>query len=123
MASTTFGCYLIHDNTLVRPFLWQNLFDMKIVMVGSLKALFSSDAFILNKIFAVPMVFISDTFNLPVHFFLPIHCLLIIIFILFVCSIIEVIRVNFIEKHFRTLLRNNKRVNNFLVKFDNWINA
>ena len=123
MASTTFGCYLIHDNTLVRPFLWQNLFDMKIVMVGSLKALFSSDAFILNKIFAVPMVFISDTFNLPVHFFLPIHCLLIIIFILFVCSIIEVIRVNFIEKHFRTLLRNNKRVNNFIVKFDNWINA
>lgn len=122
IASTTFGCYLIHDNTLVRPFLWKNLFDMNIVMVGSLKSLFSSNAFIVNKVLAIPMVFISDVVNIPIHFFLPLHCLLIIIFILAVCSIIEFIRMNLIEKNIMKLVDRFSKINSLLIKFDKWVN-
>lgn len=122
IASTTFWCYLIHDNTLVRPFLWKNLFDMNIVMVGSLKSLFSSNAFIVNKVLAIPMVFISDLINIPIHFFLPLHCLLIIIFILAVCSIIEFIRMNLIEINIIKLVDRFSKINSLLLKFDKWVN-
>lgn len=122
IASTTFGCYLIHDNTVIRPFLWKNLFDMNIVMVGNLKSLFLSDAFVINKILAIPMVFISDIFNLPIHFLLPLHCFLIIIFILAVCSIIEFIRTNFIEKIIIKLVDKCNNISILLCKFDKWIN-
>jgi len=122
IASTTFGCYLIHDNTVNRPFLWKNLFDMNIVMVGNLKTLLSSNAFIINKILAVPMVFISDIFNLPIHFLLPLHCFLIIIFILVVCSIIEFVRINFIERYFINLIDKSDKIKCMFIKIDDWIN-
>jgi len=122
IASTTFGCYLIHDNTVNRPFLWKNLFDMNIVMVGNLKTLLSSNAFIINKILAVPMVFISDIFNLPIHFLLPLHCFLIIIFILVVCSFIEFVRINFIERYFINLIDKSDKIKCMFIKIDDWIN-
>ena len=51
MASTTFGIYLIHDNPLVRPYLWFTLFDVQDA--------YGKKGFLLFSVIIVGLVFVG----------------------------------------------------------------
>ena len=65
VSSTTIGIYLIHDNTLMRPYIWNSIFNVQ--------------SFYYNKFMFLYMLFSVST-------------------VFIICSIIDIIRQNTIEK-------------------------
>ena len=121
-ASTSFAVFLFQEHPLLRKIIWEKIFNTKLILVKNLESLKYANTSILNKIVAIPTVYLAQITNIETKNFLIFHCFFSVILIYLIATVIETIRVFFIEKPIFYIINKSKTLNKIFYKIDTWMN-